>query len=195
MFLRQAHPGPGARPYRDHGQKVADARRYAREESIPWSVLVDDLDGTVHQVYGGLADPTYLIDADGRVAFYCMWTHGPSLYRAIQALLRQECRGVVRGGVDRVPHVAHAITDGWRALERGRPQSVTDLLVASPPLPPLLWLGSKLRPVLRPLTQRARPLPAGALALGLGALLVVGLGLGWRASQRSAPARRLARAA
>ena len=68
MLVRQAHPGPRVPPYRSLEQKLQDAHSYQRDEGIPWPVLVDDLAGTVHQVYGRLADPTYLIDADGRVA-------------------------------------------------------------------------------------------------------------------------------
>ena len=79
VLIRQAHPDPGVRPYRTFDEKLRDAQRYKQDEGIPWPVLVDDLEGTVHQVYGGLTDPTYLIDADGRVAYYTMWTHAPNI--------------------------------------------------------------------------------------------------------------------
>jgi hypothetical protein len=61
--------------------------------AIPWTVLVDDLYGTVHRDYGMLADPTYLVGTDGRVSFYNYWTHVPTLYRAIQSLLATGGRG------------------------------------------------------------------------------------------------------
>ncbi len=80
VLIRQAHPGPDVPPYKSFNQKMYDAHRYKQDDGIPWTVLADDLQGTVHQVYGGLADPTYLIDADGRVAYYDMWTHAPTLY-------------------------------------------------------------------------------------------------------------------
>ncbi|MDQ3043585.1 MAG: hypothetical protein M3R06_00330 [Chloroflexota bacterium] len=70
VVIRQAHPGPKVLPYQTFDEKAADARRYQEQEGIPWRVLVDDLEGTVHQVYSGLADPTYLIDAEGRVAYF-----------------------------------------------------------------------------------------------------------------------------
>lgn len=43
--------------------------RYGKSE-LAWTVIVDDLEGRTHQVYGGVADPTCLIDVDGPVAFY-----------------------------------------------------------------------------------------------------------------------------
>jgi hypothetical protein len=113
VVIRQAHPGPGVPHYETFEQKARDGERYRREEGIPWLILVDDLRGTVHQVYGGLADPTYLIGSDGRVAFYNMWTHGPSLNAAIRELLARGGTGVVQGdGLNRWPYMGAAMTDG-----------------------------------------------------------------------------------
>src|SRR5436190_2129030 len=121
VLIRQAHPGPSAQPYRTFADKMADARRYKTDEAIPYTVLVDDLDGTTHKQYGGMADPTYVIDADGRVAFYNMWTHVPTLHRAIHALIERRNRGIVLGGLYRPIRPLAAVTDGWRAIRRGLP--------------------------------------------------------------------------
>lgn len=148
---------------------MRDAERYKTDESIPWPVLADDLEGTVHQVYSGLADPTYLIDADGRVAYYTMWTHAPNLNHAIEALQQQEGRGVVKGGVDHVMHLLPAMTHGWRGIGRGLPQSYIDLETAAPGMGSGIWLGYQARSVLAPLTLRAEPLTSterGVLTLG-----------------------------
>ncbi len=179
VLIRQAHPGPGVRPYDTFEQKLRDAERYQREEAIPWPVLVDDLAGTVHQVYSGLADPTYLLDRDGRVAHFVMWTYAPSLDKAIDALLARGGRGVVAGGIDHVPHLTPAMTDGWKGIRRGLPQSFADLETAAPGMASGIWLGYRLRPLLAPLTLRARPLPAPvriALVAGVG---VAGAGVWW----------------
>lgn len=176
VLIRQAHPGPGVSPYHRQEQKLRDARRYREEEVIPWPVLVDDLAGTAHQDYGTLTDPTYLLDADGRVAFYNLWTHAPTLHAAIGALLAQGGRGVVRGGIHRPPHPLASLTDGWRGLRRGLWQSVTDLETAAPTSGLLIWLGYQLRPLLAPLTLRAEPLPAPAkLTLAAGGAGLLGL--------------------
>ncbi len=181
ILVRQAHPGPEVPPYRSIEQKGRDADLYRREEGIPWPTLFDDLQGTVHQVYGGLSDPTYLLDADGRVAFYNLWTYAPALHEAIDALLARGGRGVVKGGVDRKPYLLAAVTNGWHGLERGLAQSVVDLELALPGSAAGIWLGARLRPLLAPLTLRAEPLPAPArAALALGAAGLVGLGVGRR---------------
>jgi hypothetical protein len=174
VLIRQAHPGPRVRAYHRFEEKLRDARRHQQEDALPWPVLTDDLDGTVHQVYGGLADPTYLIDADGRVAFYNMWTSASVLHGAIDALLARGGRGVVQGGWDRPPHLAASLTDGWRGLRRGLPQSYFDMVTAAPTVAETTWLGYQFRPLLAPITLRARSLPAAAkLALLAGAGLAL----------------------
>jgi hypothetical protein len=186
VLIRQAHPGEGAGPYTAFAQKAADAERFARDERIPYPVLVDDLEGTVHQAYGGLADPTYLIDADGRVAFYNMWTHAPTLWRALERLLARGGRGAVRDvvgrdGIDHVPHLLSTIAHGWKGLRRGAPTSVVDIELALPGSGLLPWVGWQLRPLLEPVAIRARPLPPAArLALGAAAVGLAALWLGRR---------------
>jgi hypothetical protein len=155
---------------------MEDARRYVRDEGIPWTVVVDDLEGRVHQVYGGVADPTYLIDVDGRVAFYNIWTHAPSLERAISELTERGGRGVIGGGLDPVPHMLGALAEGWRGLERGLPQSYVDLETAAPGAATATFIGYHLRPVLAPLVTRSGQLPPRAkVGLGLGVAALGGL--------------------
>lgn len=177
VLIRQAHPGGDVPAYETFEQKFRDGERYKRDDGIEFPVLVDDLEGTTHQVYGGLADPTYLIDTDGRIAFYNMWTHAPTLYLAIEELIRQDGRGVVRGGIHRQPHLLASMTDGWRGLRRGFPRSFIELELSAPGMASLPWLGYQIRPLIAPLTLRGKPLPTEAkigLAIGAGALLALG---------------------
>lgn len=150
--------------YRSLERKAADALAYRRDEAVPWTVLVDDLQGTVHQVYGGLSNPAYLIGVDGRVSYYGVTTGAPTLHTAIARLLDRGGVGVVTPGMDLLPHLLPVVTDGWRGLARGRPQSTRELMAVLPPSVPLLRFGDWLRPLLAPLTLRARPLPTPAQA-------------------------------
>jgi hypothetical protein len=180
VFVRQAHPGPAVPAYHSFEQKLRDAEAYQRDEGIPWTVVVDDLQGTVHHEYGTLADPTYLIDRDGRVAFVNVVTSAPVLQEAIASLLEQGGQGVVRGGSDRLPHLWPTLAAGWPALRRGLPQSFADLMFAAPGSPALIWLGYQLRPLLAPLALRTEPLPPSLKAcLILGAGMAVAVGVRW----------------
>lgn len=180
VLTRQAHPGPEEPPYDSFEQKMQDARKYAEYRQIPWPILVDDLQGTVHQAYSGLADPTFLIDADGRVAYYNMWTYVPALYEAINALLEQGGHGVVNGGINHVAYPLPAMADGWKGIRLGLPQSFIDMSTAMPGSSTSIWLGDKLRPVLAPVALRAKPLPPLAKAgLAVGGAVAVVAGIRW----------------
>lgn len=177
-MIRQAHPGPEVQAYKTFDEKKADAEKFSREDNYSYPVLIDDVEGTTHQVYGGLADPTYIIDADGRVAFYCLWTHAPTLHTALEELVKQDGRGVVLGGVHRTPHMLSSIADGWRGLKRGLPQSFVELELSAPGLASLPWLGHFIKPLLAPIALRSRPIPPPVkigMAVGAAALAVVAI--------------------
>jgi hypothetical protein len=169
ILIRQSHPGPEVPRYDTYAQKAAEARRYKSTEQIPWTVLVDDLQGTVHQAYGGLSDPTYVLNGEGVVAFYDTWTHAPTLHRAFEALLGPHKAYVVDGGVDKLPHMLAPIFNGWPAIARGLPQSFDDLQRAVPGMAPAMQNAYRLKPKLDPLVTRSAPLPR-AVRLGLWAV-------------------------
>jgi hypothetical protein len=157
---------------------MESAREYKREEEIDWPVLVDNLTGTVHRTYGGNASPLYLIDAAGRVAFYGVLPHVPTLKQAIDRLLAQEGgRGTLADEVDRRPHIFASLVDGWRGPKRGGMRAVLDYELAVPGAATLTFLGHLLKPLLAPLALRAEPLPAPA-RLALGGTLVGATALG-----------------
>lgn len=177
MIIRQAHPGPEVPRYPSYDSKLEDARFYARHLQIPWTVVADDIQGTVHQVYGGLSDPTYLIGSDGRVAHYNIWTNVPTLHAALSELESNGWTGTVKGGTSTLPQMLAAAVFGWPALRRGLPDSYIDLETAAPGLGSIAWLGHQFRFLLAPLASRQRPLPAPARASVAAVAGVVAVGL------------------
>ncbi len=178
VVIRQAHPGEKRGRYLDYGDKVESAREYQRLEGIDWPVLIDDYAGTVHREYSReMADPSFLIDAEGKVAFYCMWTHAPALKRAFDELLARGGTGApVAGGIDRMPHMLASIVDGHRGPARGGKRAVRELDTAGLGIGTLSRLANKAKPVLGPIALRAEPLPPAAkVALALGLLVAAGL--------------------
>ncbi len=180
VFIRQAHPGELRGPYRSYEEKLDEAREYKRDEGIEWPVLVDDYEGTVHRTYSGeMADPSFLIDSEGRVAFYAMWTHPPTLKQAIDELLvRDGQKGTVAGGIDSVPHLLASFVNGYHGLKRGGKRALREYNITTLGGSALSFLGSRAKPLLAPLALRATPLPASAkLALGSGLVGAAALGM------------------
>ena len=176
VLIREAHPGEQRGTYRSYEQKATEARDYQRDEGIPWTVLVDDLEGHVHSTYGRMADPTYLIDADGRVAFYNMWTHPPTLQQALDELLAKDGRGVIAGGLDRMPHLLASTVGGWHGVSRGGTRALVEYSITPPGGAVMTYLGHVAKPALAPVALRAEPLPTGArVALAVGGAAALAL--------------------
>jgi hypothetical protein len=187
VLVRQAHPGPNAPPYRRPGDKYEDATRYVRDERIPWTLAIDDLDGSVHAAYGMLPDPTYIIGTDGRVAFYGYWTHVPTIRRALERVMAGAGRSVV--GEQRLPHPAAALVAGWPGIARGLPQSAEDLdRAALPGSAALLRAGYAARRMLHDAFLTSRPWPRPFL---YGVLSGVAVVLGVAARRRASSAGRV----
>jgi hypothetical protein len=172
VFIRQAHPGPAVPFYDSYERKAEDARAYKTKENIPWTVVVDDLDGTVHQAYGGLADPSYVLNADGNVAFYNTWTFAPTLHRALARLAGSPQACVVGGGVDKIPRLLPSLINGWPAIERGLPQSYEDLQRAAPGSAIALKTGYRFKSLMTPVTTRSKPLPPAVVTIAWGMALL-----------------------
>ena len=121
-------------------------------------MLVDDYEGTTHRAYSqAMADPAFLLDTDGRVAFYNMWTHVPTLKTAIDALLAQEGRGVVRGGIARTPHLLASFVGGYRGPRRGGRRALLEYDLGGFGAGTLTFLGDKAKPLLAGFALRAAP--------------------------------------
>ncbi len=148
VFIRQAHPGGDRHHYETYEEKVEGAREYKRLEGLDWPVLVDDYQGTVHRQYSAeMADPSFLVDVEGKVAFYCMWTHVPTLKRAIDELLAQDGSGTVAGGIDKKPHLLASFADGYRGPRRGGRRGVVEYDLGAGGAGTMSFIGKHIKPL------------------------------------------------
>jgi hypothetical protein len=170
LYVREAHPGEKLPRHESYEQKVEHAEFLQRADRVPWPILVDDLEGTVHAAYGKMPNAVYLIGTDGRISFREKIAHAPTLRRALDELTAAGGQGTVLGGDDRRVHMLAATIYGWRAIERAGQEAIRDVATKAPPLAANLWLGQKLSPAFDPLARRSTPLP---LAVRAGATAVV----------------------
>lgn len=74
IYVREPHPGENYGPHKDFEQKLEFARQCRDQDGIENPVLVDDLDGTVHRLYGVLPNMVYIVSKEGRIVYKAMWT-------------------------------------------------------------------------------------------------------------------------
>lgn len=131
VYTREAHPGEHYGPHRSMEQKLAHARAFQQHQQIERPILVDDLVGTGHRLYGALPNMTYIISRGGRVLFRSDWTDAPTIAMYVQYLL--EVRQRRRSGARLAGFFAECVgyrnvdpVQFQRGLERAGPQAVED---------------------------------------------------------------------
>ncbi len=74
IYVREPHPGEKYGPHKDFAQKLEFARQCRDQDGIENPLLVDDLEGTVHRLYGVLPNMVYIVSKEGRIVYKAMWT-------------------------------------------------------------------------------------------------------------------------
>jgi hypothetical protein len=129
VYVREAHPGSRQGAHATLAQKLSVARKSRHVYDEIRSVVVDDLDGSMHRAYGSFPNMVYVINPDGVVVYRCDWAF-PHLIDQVLGdrpkLHLTERKRIVTAA----PWVMVPVTlkGGWDAL--------WDLLIA---LPGILW--------------------------------------------------------
>jgi hypothetical protein len=158
-YVREAHPGEKYPHHTSLEQKLRHARDWVTLDHIPWTVVVDTLDGAVDRQYGPLQNPAYLIGRSGRVAFRALWAGQERLLRKmIDALLDREAAGedpVVLGEQENlVIPLVHGAAEFDHAVGRGGEKAKQDFRRAfGGAVYALEKIASQLEPVINPANE------------------------------------------
>ncbi len=92
VWVREAHAG-GDYP---QPESLAERERYARDfrerEQARIPVVLDDMQGSLHRLFGGLPNAVYVIDGRGRVAYRASWADHREIRRVLERLLEADRR-------------------------------------------------------------------------------------------------------
>lgn len=174
VYVREAHPGENYPSHTTLEQKKRDAIALAEQEDIHTTVIIDDLEGTIHRAYGLQPNMLYVIDKGGRVAFRALWAEEAALRRTLTELLDREQKGqdtILGENLSILIPFLHGMSEIPRVLGRAGTQAVEDYQQVLGRGAGLVVRGLSLfRPLLR-----ASPTVRAALLGGvvLGGMLVV----------------------
>jgi len=87
IYVREPHPGENYGPHRTWEQKLQYARDCREQDGIDNPMVVDDLEGTVHRVYGSMPNMIYVIDKNGKIAYKAMWTDRAEIEAVLENLV------------------------------------------------------------------------------------------------------------
>lgn len=172
LYVREAHPGDRYPQPHTFEKKLQQARDYVERDGIPWTVAVDDIDGTLHRQLDEKPDSAYFVSPDGHVLFRTTWSnHRKSMREGLEAA----AAGVQPDDAEREPMVVpmlRGVGTMHRALSLSGDVAKKDVLKEVPPM----YAMARTADLFRPLPPLARGGLAAGL-LGLGAIALVTLGL------------------
>jgi hypothetical protein len=127
LYTREAHPGENLPAHATFDDKLAAARRLRDELGISRTILVDDLEGSVHRAYGLMPNMTWVLGRSGLILYKAPWT---SVARVAEFLERQQQRPSGRSIVP-LPTEQLETRDRndeafMRGLERNGPRAVAE---------------------------------------------------------------------
>ncbi|MDA0239539.1 MAG: redoxin domain-containing protein [Proteobacteria bacterium] len=82
VYVREAHPGSRLGAHQSEEQKMELSKNLNTIYKDERPVLVDNLDGDMHRLYGGLPNVVYVINPEGKVIYRCDWSF-PKLVRRV----------------------------------------------------------------------------------------------------------------
>lgn len=87
VYVREPHPGEHYTQHKDWDQKLRYANDCRSQDGIQNPLLVDDLEGSVHRLYGTMPNMVYIVDKSGKVAYKAMWTDHTEIEAVLQNLV------------------------------------------------------------------------------------------------------------
>jgi len=85
LYVREAHPGEKIREHGSFEEKLSCARRARDEDGESRTILVDDVEGSAHRLYGSMPNSVYVIDSKGHVVFRGDWNDIDEVHNVLQA--------------------------------------------------------------------------------------------------------------
>ncbi|MFV1990852.1 MAG: deiodinase-like protein [Acidimicrobiales bacterium] len=90
MYVREAHPGSAIPAHKTLEDKTSDASRLLDTYNENRQILIDDMEGTAHQLMGPFPNMVYLIDEEGIVAWRASWSDAKSVEAVLDGTASSE---------------------------------------------------------------------------------------------------------
>lgn len=134
LYVREAHPGDRYEQADTLEQKLGYARDYQRRDSIPWTVAVDDVDGSLHRQLDPKPHSAYIVDTDGTVAFRTLWANDSAVLEEALAAVAAGHRPDPRQRETRLVPMLRGTGCMWESWERAGGHAKSDVLRQAPPV-------------------------------------------------------------
>lgn len=170
LYVREAHPGECYPQVATMEEKLAHSRDYQARDGLPWTVAVDDPEGSLHRMLDPRPNAAYLMGTDGNVAFRSLWSNDTqSLRDALAAFVSGRPLPVRENELLLVPMIKGMGTME-QTLEIAGDVAKQDVLRQVPPM----YAMARIASLFEPLPPLGRGIAATAVTMAGMAALVIG---------------------
>ncbi len=132
VYTRETHPGENVCRHLSFSDKAEHAKKFKEVDKVKLRVLIDSLDGKIHQKYGMLPNMVYVINKEGRIVYKASWTDSQDVAEVLDNLLLWDKEGFTPTDSVAVVQKYRFIYDRnlaehKRVYERAGPKAVQDL--------------------------------------------------------------------
>jgi hypothetical protein len=135
LYTREAHPGENYPAHESFSDKMNDARDLKRFEPVERTILVDDLEGTMHTDYGARPNSVYVIGKDGIILFRADWNDPEAVQVQLDRLFQNDGNASGLEPVDITDDFTGidggAVNTAMRVMKRAGYTSIVDFAVSS----------------------------------------------------------------
>jgi len=174
LNVREAHPGEYLPQPETLESKMEHARQLKQLYGLHWTVVSDDIDGSLHRALDPKPNAVFIMSRTGDVVFRSLWASDEEpLAEALDRLVQDKPLVKTQSQNLLLP-VIRAMGVVNEVMQRGGPAAVRDLWLAGFPMA----LAGKLASLLTPLSADARGI-ASVSTLGVGMAVAIGLVWYW----------------
>ena len=145
LYTREAHPGENFPQPATLEEKSAHAAAMKREYDVPWTMVVDSLDGKLHKALDAKPNDAYLVNDHGIIVFRSLWSSDEkALGAALSDLIsgKKQRRSQSTAFMGPVMTAVGHVTD---TMKLAGPQATRDLIRSAPPMYMMGWISDLFR--------------------------------------------------
>jgi hypothetical protein len=86
LYVREAHPGQKVAQHKTEADKLQRAQGLKADFGESRTILIDDLAGTAHKIYGEFPNSVFVIGKDGAIVFRSDWNDVAAVRKVLRRL-------------------------------------------------------------------------------------------------------------
>jgi Iodothyronine deiodinase len=142
LYVREAHPGEQYPQPQALDQKISNAKTFAKNHSVSWPVIVDDIDGPLHHLLDTKPNSVHLINSEGSILFQSLWAGDDTAVKRAMAQLSNDVSITTPISQKMMSPFLRGVGFMDEILKLAGPRAYHELFLGAPPIAILSKLSS-----------------------------------------------------